>query len=505
MKQDALFRLWFVSGVCLAALFSLSCGPQAPQQEAAAGQGPYQTTGIKICEVDTHSAIIWTRLTKNAQRVGKDHPMPIVRYKDPQTGELVERPKNRSAAEPVVEFPNGATIDTIEGAVPGTTGEVRVRYRLKGATEWEETPWQAVDPDHDFTAQIHLTDLKPASSYELEVNSRASAQGPAGQTITGHFKTAAPPDQPQRVVFTVSTGQAYPDQDAPGGGFKIYDQMLKLDPEFFVHTGDIVYYDRLAKTVELARWHWARTYSLPTNVRFHRQVASYFEKDDHDTWMNDCWPTMKSRFMGEFTFQQGQQVFLDEVGMGDRTYRTYRWGKDLQIWLPEGRDFRSPNNMPDGPDKSIWGKEQKEWFKRTVQASDATFRVLINETPVVGPDRTNKHDNLANKDFTHEGNEIRRFIASQKNMYVVCGDRHWQYVSVDPKTGVREYSCGPASNEHAGGWSNDKRYPEHKYLNVTGGFLAGIVERENGKPVLIFRHYSVDGEILHEDKLPAKP
>ena len=73
-------------------------------------------------------------------------------------------------------------------------------------------------------------------------------------------------------------------------------------------------------------------------------------------------------------------------------------------------------------------------------------------------------------------------------MYVVCGDRHWQYISVDPDTGVREYSCGAASDQHAGGWSNDKRFPEHRYLNVIGGFLAGIVDRENGKPVLTFRH-----------------
>jgi alkaline phosphatase D len=185
--------------------------------------------------------------------------------------------------------------------------------------------------------------------------------------------------------------------------------------------------------------------------------------------------------------------------MGNKTWRTYRWGKDLQIWLVEGRDFRSPNPMPDGPDKTIWGKQQMQWFKRTVAESDATFKILMSPTPVVGPDRTNKNDNHANVGFTHEGDELRQFISKQKNMYVVCGDRHWQYVSQHAETGVREYSCGPASNEHAGGWKNSMRYPEHKYLNVTGGFLAGTVERKNGKPTLTFRHYSVDGKILNTD------
>ena len=168
----------------------------------------------------------------------------------------------------------------------------------------------------------------------------------------------------------------------------------------------------------------------------------------------------KTKFMGDFTFEQGQAIFLDQVPMRNKkTYRTVRWGKDLQIWLVEGRDYRAPNDIPDGPEKVIWGKEQMDWFKKTVQESDATFRVLISPTPVVGPDRTTKNDNHSNKTYTYHGSRLREFIASQKNMVTVCGDRHWQYVSVDEATGLREYSCGPASDEHAGGWSNDMRMP----------------------------------------------
>jgi alkaline phosphatase D len=281
--------------------------------------------------------------------------------------------------------------------------------------------------------------------------------------------------------------------------------MLKLHPSFFVHTGDIVYYDKLAKSPELARYHWQRTYSLPTNVRFHRRVPSYFIKDDHDTWQNDCWPTMKRDNMGTFTFAQGVAIFLEQVPMRWRTARTYRWGRDLQIWLVEGRDFRSANDAPDGPDKTIWGERQKAWFRRTVERSDATFKVLISPTPLVGPDRDNKRDNHSNKGFTHEGNELREFISRQRNMVVVCGDRHWQYVSVHPESGVREYCCGPVSNKHAGGWKQDDLRPSHhKYLNVVGGFLAATVERIDGRPTLTFRHYSVDGEVLNEDQLVAK-
>jgi alkaline phosphatase D len=474
------------------AMALVGCSPAPPLD------GPYQASGIKICEVDQTSAIIWARLTRDAERVNKPAPMPTITYRN-QAGEVIEPRGRQRDAIPTVEYPEGATVETIEGAAAGAEGEVRVRYRVEGAAVWQESDWQAVDPARDFTAQIRVTGLDPMTSYKVAVEGRPPGGELAGSTVEGTFQTAANAADPQPVVFMVSTGQAYGDQDRPDG-FKIYDEMLKLQPSFFVHTGDIVYYDRLAKNEALARWHWQRTYSLPTNVNFHRQVTSYFIKDDHDTLVNDSWPSMQTTFMGDMTFEQGLEIFREQVGMGDRTYRTVRWGKDLQIWMVEGRDFRSANDMPDGPDKTIWGAEQMAWFQRTVEESDATYRILISPTPVVGPDRTNKKDNHSNKSFAYEGGKLREFLGSQKNMYVVCGDRHWQYVSQDKATGVREYSCGPASNEHAGGWSNDQRYPEHEYLNVTGGFLAVSVEREGDTPVAVFRHYSVDGEVLNEDR-----
>ena len=256
------------------------------------------------------------------------------------------------------------------------------------------------------------------------------------------------------------------------------------------------------KTKALADWHWQRMYSLPTNVDFHRQVPSYFIKDDHDTWLNDCWPSMQTKAMYRFTFKQGLDIFRQQVPMGDKTHRTMRWGLDLQIWLVEGRDFRSPNNAPDGPEKTIWGKEQMAWFKRTFEESKATFRLLISPTPVVGPDRENKHDNHSNPDFRHEGDEIRAFLARHKRTAVICGDRHWQYHSIHPGTGVPEFSCGPASDIHAGGWSQkDYRKDYHQYLRVKGGFLSVTVDSEDGKPACSFRFHGVNGKIHYKKTL----
>ena len=186
---------------------------------------------------------------------------------------------------------------------------------------------------------------------------------------------------------------------------------------------------------------------------------------------------------------------------------TARWGKRLEVWLVEGRDYRTPNLEPDGPEKSIWGKKQKEWLKKTLLASDADWKVLVSPTPIVGPDRSTKADNLSNRAFAFKGNEMRRWFAGHlpDNFFIVCGDRHWQYHSVDPATGVQEFSCGPASDKHAGGWKQSDFRPEyHRYLRVAGGFLAGTVQREKGIPTLTFRYYDTKGQVQYTDRLQAE-
>ncbi len=460
--------------LCLTAILSLS---------GAGRPSVYMADGIKIGEVRQDFAIVWTRLTQNEQR---------------NIHGLAFGPKDEAV-------PAGHALEEMEGSVPGAAGEVRVLYWPQGSQDRSQaTPWQAVDPQADFTRQFRLTGLAAGTRYQLKVEGRPAGGTEPTCALAGGFETAPDVNTAARVAFTVVTCQEYPLRDDPENGHRIYPLMQKLQPDFFVHTGDIEYYDRprpYAKSRELARFKWNRIFAMPFQRQFHQNVASYFMKDDHDTLKDDCWPGQR---YGDLTWEQGLAIFREQVPMGESTYRTVRWGKDLQIWMVEGRDFRTPNKQPDGPAKTIWGRQQKEWFFQTVRESDATFRILISPTPLVGPDRANKNDSYANKGFTYEGKEIRAFLGAQKNMYVLCGDRHWQYVSVDPQTGVREYACGPSSDAHAGGFNESLKTDMHRYLRIRGGFLLVTVERADGKPAITFRHYGADGTIHHEDRRAAQ-
>ncbi|NND05655.1 MAG: alkaline phosphatase [Saprospiraceae bacterium] len=479
---------------------SLSSGDSYHPSQSNAG--PFFATGIKIGEVSQNRALIWTRLTKNQERI-YDAVKPDVKYFDVESGKLESR-KGRPNKTPIVTFPDGHTINNIEGATPGSAGLVQLKYRRAVDEAWLETSWQEVDKTTGFTSQFTLEKLKAGTKYLIVAQSRAPGSAQIGASIEGSFTTAPEVDQAKDVKFIVTTGTSYNDVDSEQG-YLLYPSALNLEPDFFVHTGDILYYDGYGKSLALARWHWDRMYSFPNHIDFHRQVPSYFIKDDHDTWMNDCYPGMQTKFMGAFTYEQGTALFLEQVPMGHKTYRTFQWGRDLQIWLMEGRDFRSPNPMPDGPDKTIWGLEQMAWFKETVSLSTATFKVIISPTPIVGPDRGKKNDNHANIGFYHEGHQIREFLADQNNTVVVCGDRHWQYISKDRETGLLEFSCGPGADDHAGGWKQENVLPEHLYLNVVGGFLEGSTTNDGEKVQLTFKHYSPKGQMLHEFTVDAKP
>ena len=175
----------------------------------------------------------------------------------------------------------------------------------------------------------------------------------------------------------------------------------------------------------------------------------------------------------------------------------------MQVWLVEGRNFRSKNSEPDGPDKTIWGKEQKQWLFSTLEKSDASFKIIITPTPILGPDRKNKNDNYANSGFKYEGDQIREFINQQKNVFICNGDRHWQYVTHLPETNLWEFSCGAGSDSHAGGWYQYDKRPQHRFLRVKGGYLKVHVYRQNGVPHISFTHCDVDGNDVHEEHFTA--
>ena len=443
-------------------------------------QKVFFTTGFKISELTDKSVIIWTRLCS------QEKPNPIVHN------------RKESVFRHPLDFDENMPIDKMDGGVKGTKGLIRIS--LTENSRQIKSDWYKVSEENDYTAKISFNTLKPNQCYKIVLEAKASMSGKLN-TVKGSFCTAPSKNMIAPVSITSSTCQYFWSYDDDERGFKTYESMNKLKPHFYVQTGDYVYYDKpgpLANTVAKARHKWHAMDSWPSIIDFYKNTPVYLLKDDHDLLADDASPS--SPPYGELKFSDGLTIWHENVPLRNKPYRTFRWGKDLQIWLVEGREFRSNKSVGGEADKSILGAEQKEWLNKTLKASDATFKLIFSPTPIVGPDRENKSDNHANKKYKQEGEWIRKLLSATPNTYVVSGDRHWQYVSTDTETGLIEFGSGPVSDYHAQGWDPNDQRPQHKFLRVKGGFIGIKVDRVKAKPFIQFTHYDVNGNKVNEEK-----
>ena len=405
-----------------------------------------------------------------------------------------------------------------EGLIPGKEGQARLQYAAdEGLRSPTTTAWESAKADADWSIQFRLRDLKPATRYFYRVEYRTGASAASELSEVFSFLTAPAADQRVAVKFHLTTCQ-----DLHGSG--TYVPMAAQKPDFCVSAGDTVYYDGqcLARNVPQAWQAYQKMFGLPNMKNYYQHVGGYFMKDDHDFRFNDSDPHMPGRWvnmrqndpaakytetkgnlkldMNWMTAEEGIRVFKQVFPMNEKTYLTVRWGKGVKIWLTENRDYRSPNDVPDGPDKSIWGAEQKAWLKQTLLASDADFRIIISPNSVIGPDRIMKGDNQANiNGFWYEGQAFLDWLKDNKidNVVLMNGDRHWQYHTIDKRNGrsINEFSCGPTHDDHVQPVPPMYEGVERPYSASRGGFLT---VRYSPDRTLSCQFHSMGGEPLYE-------
>lgn len=451
----------------------------------------------------------------------------IYRAQGEMTGEV-------SATSAIVQTRLTSVDRNVDGDVPGAVGVARFEYSTSKSFEQSQfTPWNTSRAETDYIVKAVLQQLKPGTLYYYRVHYGANPDKIQTGPICS-FRTLQGATGTDDISFVVVTGMMYgyfhktdgkqkgprPDRIA---GYPALKTMLDMDLDFFVGTGDNVYYDTrpratFAKSPSELRQKWHEQFVQSRFVELFRNVPTYWEKDDHDHRYNDCdcsGNREPSSELGIATFRE-QMPIVDPADPKAKTYRTYRINRDLQIWLVEGRDYRSPNRMPDGPDKTLWGDEQLAWLKRTLLESDATFKLLISPTPLVGPDDAYKIDNHTNhKGFRHEGREFFKWVVRhklhQQGFYTVCGDRHWQYHSKDP-LGVEEFSCGALVDENSrlgrkpgDPKSTDPNAEIHQFYTQSkpsGGFLRITVGPGKESATARARFTFIDdvGKVLYETR-----
>ena len=455
------------------------------------GEGPadvHAATGIMVGDVGTDRALVQLRLSSTSSLVDGDLP----------------------GSEGVVEF----TLVDEDGDIVQRLSKLTIA-------------------EFDYIARVSFKNLKRNTRYRCKtrigVSERRLLDGP-----TAEFRTLAGAELSREVSFVVVTGmnyekfhgnpnyenvpEPYAGPDKPLG-YPALASILARRPDFFVGTGDNVYYDSpkpgRAETISEMRRRWHEQFIQPRFRDLFAKVPTYWEIDDHDFRADD------SDLTGDYfpTPDEGRRIMLEQLPYAaheeesPRTYRTRRVTKELQIWFVENRLYRSPNSMDDGPEKSIWGSDQREWLKKTLLESDADFKVLVSPTPMIGPDDRTKIDNHSNVGgFQFERNEFFTWIKAnnldKKGFIVICGDRHWQYHSIFPN-GLEEFSSGALvdANARLGRVPGDPESTdpdaliEQPYMQnpASGGFLmVTVTPASDQSPTMTLRFFDELGKTLHE-------
>ncbi len=457
--------------------------------------------------------------------VGSNASAAVYHAQGEMTGEVSE-------TSAILQSRLTASKGLVNGDVPGAKGVGRFEYSENADFgDWKATKLLDAGAENDYILKARIAGLKPGARYLYRLQFGENADSLRAGPVRS-FRTLQGRGGDDEVSFVVVTGMNYPafHFGRPKNGVRTGDgayqgpdkhlgypalaAMMKLEPDFLIGTGDNVYYDSHDKEdatdITGMRRKWHEQFVQPRFAELFSRTATYWEKDDHDHRYNDC----DCEGTRPPTSDLGIRIFREQVPVVDpldpdaKTYRTFRLNRNLQIWLVEGRDYRSPNKMEDGPDKTLWGAEQIRWLKQTLSASDATYKILISPTPLVGPDDAYKIDNHTNhKGFRQEGRKFFAWIKEQKldqkGFYVICGDRHWQYHSIDP-TGIEEFSSGAIcdANSRGGRRPGDPRSTDpkgeikqlHRQKEASGGFLR-VVALKTGDAR--FEFYDEKGELLY--------
>ncbi|MBI4240974.1 MAG: alkaline phosphatase D family protein [Candidatus Rokubacteria bacterium] len=248
-----------------------------------------------------------------------------------------------------------------------------------------------VSSERDFTGKLLLADLRPATRYLYRLRH-------GGAQVEGSFLTPPRGTDPRRVSFLWSG-------DLGGGthcrhirdGYGIFRAMATVKPDFFLFVGDTVYadhrcggpervpgYDFIATTLEEFREKHRYNRADPHVQAFFRTASVYAIWDDHEVRNNFAGTTEPLTAVGRQAFIDYWPVLPPAEEPG-RLYRRVRWGKLLELFILDTRQYRSDNRQPDGPGKTMLGQDQRRWLVEAVTSSDALWKVVVSSVPLAIP------------------------------------------------------------------------------------------------------------------------
>ncbi len=433
-------RVGRFAGLALAALTFLGC--VSPSRDGLPADSPFHEPvvlapellpqGLAVGDVTATSALLWVR-TNGPAFVQVEYAPPDV---------WASASKRATAVAPVARTPRfattGDTDNTLSIPLQGLVAGTRYRY--------------------------HILIGRPSDSNRHIVATLAAR---------GEFSTLPDADvsKPVRFAWSGDLGGQQHCRRGPAG-YPIFDVMHRQDLDFFLFLGDTIYSDSpcpsppnepgadfIATTLADYRVRHQYQRGAASLRRFLETTPVYVMWDDHEVRNNFAGPHDEQMPAGRQALKEYWPI-ASPPDNPHRLYRSVRYGKNVELFILDTRQYRSNNADRDGPAKTMLGAEQLQWLLSGLAESAATWKVIASSVPlsvpkpggIIVPGYDGWAGGTDGTGFERERQVIVDALLSKRmrNVVWLCGDVHWaQANAYDPDgDGVpdfHEFIAGPLS------------------------------------------------------------
>jgi alkaline phosphatase D len=363
--------------------------------------------------------------------------------------------------------------------------EMNVQYDSDQKFSHPESRKTLVNHTTDFTGHIKIEGLVSNTLYYYRIwfTSHSSAGQPTvSNSVIGTFRTAPDESARKSVDFVIGGdlgGQGFCRRI--GLGYTIFSIMKDIAPDFFIFSGDQIYagsmcprhqlqnnavgwqnipatfpsvrsavvnWTDLSQLHEVYREHWEYNRNDSHLQALLRNTSMYSQFDDHEVIDNSGgnWEFLPGEFENRMGYTNlvatGLSIFSEfsPINADGREqghfYRSFNWGKDLDLFLLDTRSYRNSNAAVEDPgnNKSLLGKQQLKWLKEGLLFSNSTWKIISITSPVTIPKCSYELgcDNWAttgnsSKSFATERSEFLKFLDDNNivNVVFVVTDVHF--------------------------------------------------------------------------------
>ena len=315
--------------------------------------------------------------------------------------------------------------------------KMQVRFFSKGRTIVSETI--RLTKNNNFCGSAEVRDLSPRTTYSYRVFLDNKEQSRDVRQEITTFSRALEPG-----IIRIGFGHSL----RGSGAQDIWKAIEAKKPDLFILMGDNIYSD---STEPARQRRMYLQFRADRNFRaFGATTPIYAIWDDHDYGKDNSDRTQPGKERSLETFNEIWPNPKSQAVQNPGIWTRFTVG-GAEFFLMDVRYHRCANSDPDGPAKTMLGKEQFAWLKNSLASSQAIFKF-----PVSGSSWNCGGPEAWNHSFTFEYDALLKHIASNQipGVILLGGDQHFCKIAVRPKESwggydLHEWMAGQLWNSKA--------------------------------------------------------